>query len=70
MKRLLGVVVGVFGLAASAAAQSPVAIVEDVQGKVQGVEFMDYVAPGKVIKLAPQATVVLGYMKSCWRETI
>ncbi|MBI5263598.1 MAG: hypothetical protein HY852_17455, partial [Bradyrhizobium sp.] len=46
------------------------AIVEDVQGKVQGVEFMDYVAPGKVIKLAPQATVVLGYMKSCWRETI
>ncbi len=70
MKRLLGAVVGVFGLAASAAAQQPVAIVEDVQGKVDGAEFMDYVAQGKVIKLGPQATIVLGYLKSCWRETI
>jgi hypothetical protein len=69
MKSLIGAVVVVFGLAASAAAQVPVAIVEDVQGKVDGVEFMDYVAPGKVIKLG-KATVVLGYMKSCWRETI
>ena len=47
------------GLATSAAAQVPVAIVEDVQGKVVGVEFMDYVAPGKVIKLGPKA-------RSCW----
>ncbi len=70
MKRLIGVVIGVFGLMASAAAQAPVAIVEDAQGKVDGVEFMDYVAPGKVIKLGPKATVVLGYLKSCWRETI
>jgi len=36
------------GLVASAAAQAPVAVVEDVKGKVAGVEFMDYVAPGKV----------------------
>ena len=70
MRTLIGAVVGVLGLAASAAAQSPVAIVEDVQGRVDGVEFMDYVAPGKVIKLGPKATIVLGYMKSCWRETI
>jgi hypothetical protein len=70
MKSLIGAVVGVVGLAASAAAQVPAAIVEDAQGKVDGVEFMDYVAPGKVIKLGPKATVVLGYMKSCWRETI
>ena len=70
MKSLIGAVIGVFGLAASAAAQTPVAIVEDTQGKVDGVEFMDYVAPGKVIKLGPNASVVLGYMKSCWRETI
>ena len=70
MKSLIGAVVGVFGLAASATAQVPVAIVEDLQGKVDGVEFMDYVAPGKVIKLGPKATVVLGYLKSCWRETI
>ncbi len=75
MKSLIGTLVGVVGLATSAAAQAPaakvpVAIVEDVQGKVDGVEFMDYVAPGKVIKLGPKASVVLGYMKSCWRETI
>lgn len=70
MKSLMGAVVGILGLATSAAAQVPAAIVEDVQGKVDGVEFMDYVAPGKVIKLGPKATVVLGYMKSCWRETI
>ncbi len=75
MKSLLGAIAGAVCLASAAAAQAPtarapVAIVEDVQGKVDGVEFMDLVAPGKVIKLAPKATVVLGYMKSCWRETI
>jgi hypothetical protein len=32
--------------------------------------LMDYVAAGKIIKLGPRATVVLGYMSSCWRETI
>jgi hypothetical protein len=58
------------GLTGTAAAQAPVAIVEDVQGKVAGVEFMDYVAPGKVIKIGPAGSVVLGYMKSCRRETI
>lgn len=70
MKGLIGAVIGMLGLTASAAAQVPVAIVEELQGKVDGVEFMDYVAPGKVIKLGPKAMVVLGYMKSCWRETI
>ena len=54
----------------SAAAQSPVAIVEDVKGKVTGAEFMDYVAPGTVIKLGAEGLVVLGYMSSCIRETI
>jgi hypothetical protein len=54
----------------SAAAQSPVAIVEDVKGKVDGVEFMDYVVPGKVIKLGANGVVVLGYLNSCLRETI
>lgn len=59
-----------FGLVASAAAQAPVAVVEDVKGKVADVEFMDYVAAGKVIKLGTKNAIVLGYMKSCWRETI
>lgn len=60
MKNLIGTAVGIsLALATSAVAQEPVAVVEDVQGKVDGVEFMDYVALGKVIKLGPEATVVL-----------
>src|ERR1700712_1813940 len=70
MKRMAGAVIVLVGATGLAAAQAPVAVVEDVQGKVVGVEFMDYVAPGKVIKLGPAGTVVLGYMKSCRRETI
>ena len=53
-----------------AAAQAPAAVVEDVQGKVTGAEFMDYVAPGQVIKLGQGGSIVLSYMKSCWREVI
>ena len=34
---------GLLALAGPAAAESPVAVVEDVQGKVTGAEFMDYV---------------------------
>jgi hypothetical protein len=70
MKIIFAAVIGFVGFTGLAAAQAPVAVVEDVRGKVTGVEFMDYVAPGKVIKLGPEGTVVLGYMKSCWRETI
>jgi hypothetical protein len=55
---------------AQAAAQAPVAVVEDVNGKAIGVEYMDYVAPGQVITLGPKGSIVLGYMTSCWRETI
>ena len=61
---------GLFGFAATAAAQAPVAVVEEVKGKPAGVEFMDYVVPGQVIKLGSKGMIVLGYMKSCWRETI
>ena len=56
--------------AGSAFAQAPVAVVEDVQGKPAGVELMDYVIPGQKIALGAGDTVVLGYVKSCWRETI
>jgi len=31
---------------------------------------MDYVVPGQVIKLGAGGSITLGYMKSCWRETI
>jgi hypothetical protein len=70
MKRALAVCAGLLALTASAAAQSPVAVVEEVQGKVTGAEFMDYVTPKTVIKLGTGASVVLSYMKSCRRETI
>jgi len=56
--------------AAPAHADAPVALVEDVTGKPVGIEFMDYVEPGKIIALGPQDAIVLGYIKSCWRETI
>jgi len=70
MKRAMAAIAGFVGLIGVAHAQTPVAVVEDVQGKVSGVEVMDYVVPGQVIKLGAGGMVVLGYMKSCWRETI
>jgi hypothetical protein len=66
----LGVVLAGGLAAAGPAAAQAVAVVEDVNSKSAGVEFMDYVDAGKVIKLAATDTLVLGYMKSCWRETI
>lgn len=51
-------------------AQAPVAIVEEVDSKSAGVEFMDYLTVGRTIRLSPNERLVIGYMKSCWRETI
>jgi len=70
MKCLLAAAIACIALSDVARAESPVAVVEDVQGKVTGAEFMDYVVPGQVIKLGPGGKIVLGYMKSCWEETI
>jgi len=71
MKRPWIFALGAFCVASAAAhAEAPVAVVEDVSSKSGGVEFMDYVVAGKVIELAPQDSLVLGYIQSCWRETI
>jgi hypothetical protein len=70
MKSLIGAVVGACCLVAPALAETPAAIVEDVQGKVDGIAFMDYVAAGKIIKLGPKASITLSYLKSCQREII
>lgn len=70
MRSLIGAFVGAFCLAAPALAETPAAIVEDVQGKVDGIAFMDYVAAGKIIKLGPKASITLSYLQSCQRETI
>ena len=70
MKRAIALGIGLLALAGPAAAQSPVAVIEDVQGKVTGAEFMDYVTPKTVIKVAAGGSVVISYMKSCQREKI
>src|ERR1700752_4965209 len=71
MRYLLFAVAGLIAMTDIATAgQAPGAVVEDVQGKVTGAEFMDYVGPGQVIKLGAGGSITIGYMKSCWRETI
>jgi len=71
MNAIFGILLqGASVLIASASAQSPAAVVEDLAGNVPGVQFMDYVEPGQVIRLGAHDRIVLGYLKSCWRETI
>jgi hypothetical protein len=70
MKRAIVLGLALLALAGPAAAQSPVALVEDVQGKVTGAEFMDYVTPKTVIKVPAGGSVTISYMKSCQREKI
>jgi hypothetical protein len=71
MTRAIAVALFAFtGLTTAAAADSPVAIVEDVKGKVSGAELMDYLSPRAVIKLGEDAAITLSYLNSCRRETI
>ena len=71
MNAIFGILLqGAGALIVSVAAQSPVAVVEEITGNVSGVQFMDYVEPGQVIRLGAHDRIVLGYLKSCWRETI
>jgi hypothetical protein len=67
---LLALVAGELVIAGSVSASPPVAVVEAVTGNSAGVEFMDYVEPGRVIRLEPGDSIVLSYMKSCIRETM
>lgn len=63
-------VVMIAGIGPAIAAGEPVAVVEDVSGTAVGVELMDYVTAGQVIHLRAGDKLVLGYMGSCWQETI
>ena len=56
-------------LGAKPALAAPAAIVEDLTGSVAGVDVLDYVDAGRLIELK-QGSIVLGYLKSCVRETI
>ena len=49
---------------------SEVAVVESISGNSFGVEFMDYLHLGQVIRLNNRETLVLSYKASCVRETI
>jgi hypothetical protein len=53
-----------------AASSSPVALIENVKGSPAGIQVMDYVESGQVIRLGSDDSIVLSYLKSCWRETI
>jgi hypothetical protein len=55
---------------ASAAAAAPVALVESLTGNTSTLEHMDYLRLGQVIRLSPQDTLVLTFVRSCMRETI
>jgi hypothetical protein len=58
-------------LATSAAsAASLVALVEDLNGNPPGVEIMDYLETGRIVRLGARETIVLSYLNSCVRETI
>jgi hypothetical protein len=70
MKRTMAVCLGLLASAAPAAAETPVAVVEEVQGKVTGAEFMDYLRPKMVIKVPADGSVTISYLNSCQRETI
>jgi hypothetical protein len=56
--------------AIAAPPESPAAIVEDLDGKPDGIQLMDYLTSGQVIKLGPKESIVLSYLTSCKHETI
>ena len=66
------VLAGAVTFASVAAAADPleVAMVESISGNSSGVEFMDYLHLGQVIRLNNRETLVLSYKASCVRETI
>lgn len=73
MIRVVGLVLAAgLAMASSAWAQpkKQVAIVEDIGGRIAGVEVFDFVHPGQAITLPAGGKLVLGYMDSCKRETI
>jgi hypothetical protein len=51
-------------------AAQPVAIVEDINAPSTRLEVMDFLSQGQTIKLGKSEKIVLGYMNTCFRETI
>jgi len=66
MSNIFAILLQVVAMTVSpASAQSPSAVVEEVGAGVAGVQLMDYVEPGQVIRLGAADGLVLGYLKSC-----
>jgi hypothetical protein len=58
------------GIAPAAEAAPEVALVEDIDAPGTGVQFMDYLSSGQVIRLRAGESMVIDYLRSCLRETI
>lgn len=56
--------------AAAPALAEPSAIVEEVSDLPRGPKVLEFLSPGRVIRLQPGQRLVVGYFRSCWRETI
>ena len=66
MSNIFAILLQVVAMTVSpASAQSSSAVVEEVGAGVAGVQLMDYVEPGQVIRLGAADRLVLGYLKSC-----
>lgn len=57
-------------LCGPAAAQAPAALVEELRGNPPGIQLMDYVTPGQIIRLGTDDVIILSYLASCVRESI
>ena len=51
-------------------AADPAAIVEEVSSDKMGIHIMEYLETGRTIHIPGDARIVLGYLRSCRRETI
>jgi hypothetical protein len=70
MGRLVLVALAAIGVPGIVRAADPVALIEDIKGPASGVEVLDYVAAGKVIRLPPGTVLTIGYFRSCTHEVV
>ena len=68
--RLLAALAALCVLPVPALASGPVAIVEDIAADHAGIGPFEYVDAGRVIDLGAAGRLVIGYLKSCVRETV
>jgi len=68
--KLIMATIGIIFSSSLAAANGPVAIIENIENAKSPLAFMDYVTKGQVIELGINGRLVMGYLASCRRETI